>query len=309
MRVIINLSTLLLFLSVGLVICGFQGEHTIGSIQTKHIHSTINTNAINFFVIGDWGRNGKHHQRAVAVQMNASAAVFRPDFIISTGDNFYPNGVNSTKDNQWSTSFENIYNGNHLKCTWYPVLGNHDYRGLPKAEIDYSKISTRWNMPDFYYTWSRKINDSTSARFVFLDTNPLERGDTLQQMKWLDSVLSSTNEKWKIVIGHHPLYSSNPRHGNSPALIRLLKNRLEKHGVQLYLAGHDHDLQHQQPKGNVDYIVSGAGSQTRKTGTDSHTKFARDVSGFASISLSADSLQLHFIDYKGNLIYSYSRGK
>ncbi|MBC7485824.1 MAG: metallophosphoesterase [Cytophagaceae bacterium] len=275
---------------------------------------------LNFFVIGDWGRNGSHHQKEVAEQMNEIGKMIHPNFIISTGDNFYPNGVGSVYDKQWLSSFENIYTGKHLQCKWYAVLGNHDYRGTPQAELDYSKKSLRWTMPDRYYTLTQKIDDSTSVRFIFLDSNPLviknhnyysdmALQDTVQQLKWLDSVLVHAKEKWKIVIAHHPVYSSNPRHGNSARLITLLRPKLEKYGVQLYLSGHDHDLQHQKPAGTVDYVISGAGSQTRRTTEHLTTKFTRDVSGFAAISLTSDSLKLYFIDYTGTPIYSFSKGK
>ncbi|MDB5274801.1 MAG: 3,5-cyclic adenosine monophosphate phosphodiesterase CpdA [Chitinophagaceae bacterium] len=288
---------------------GCHVSQNISSSSKTFPFLSIPEKTLHFFVIGDWGRDGKYHQTEVAEAMNTTGKLAPPDFIISTGDNFYPNGVTSLQDKQWLTSFENIYSGQQVQCPWYPVLGNHDYRGNPQVEIAYTKKSSRWTMPARYYTLSKKINDSSSVRFIFLDTNPMEKLDTLHQLKWLDSVLAHSNEQWKIVVGHHPLFSSNPRHGNSAKMIALLKNRLEKHGVQLYLAGHDHDLQHQQPKGNVDYIVSGAGSQTRKTSTHSTTKFTRDISGFASISMTADSLALHFIDYKGNVIYSYKRGR
>ena len=276
--------------------------------------------ALHFFVLGDWGRNGAHHQKDVADQMENWGKDFKPAFIISTGDNFYSNGVSSVKDKQWKTSFENIYTGKHLQCFWYPVLGNHDYRGTPQAEIDYTKTQSRWTMPARYYTITQKIDDKTSARFIFLDSNPLvikNHGyysdmvlqDTVQQLKWLDSVLVHAKEEWKIVVAHHPVYSSNPRHGNSERLIALLKPKLEKHGVQLYLSGHDHDLQHQKPAGTVDYVISGAGSQTRRTTEHLTTKFTRDVSGFAAVRIKSDSLSLYFIDYTGTPIYSFSRGK
>src|SRR5690606_5278624 len=125
--------------------------------------------------------------------------------IISTGDNFYPNGVSSTSDKQWKTSFEEIYTGNHLQCPWYVVLGNHDYRGTPQAEIDYTKKQGRWRMPARYYTTTESIDDSTKVRFIFLDSNPIvihNHGyysdmvlqDTVQQLRWLDSVLVHAKE-------------------------------------------------------------------------------------------------------------------
>lgn len=318
------LKSLTYYLLLLFICCLFQTCKTGQNIQQEiHIITTplkTKKGDLNFFVVGDWGRNGKHFQKDVAHQMNETAKSISPDFILSTGDNFYPNGVKSTKDKQWLTSFENIYTGNHLQCKWYAVLGNHDYRGTPQAEIDYSIQSMRWTMPNRYYTMTKKLNDTVAARFIFLDTQPLvthnkgyysdlAQQNTEKQLHWLDSVLANAKEQWKIVIAHHPIYSSNPRHGNSETLIALLKPTLEKYGVQLYLSGHDHDLQHQRPKGNVDYIVSGAGSQTRRTAIHLDTKFTKDISGFAALSIRTDSLFLNFIDYKGNLIYTYSRGK
>lgn len=42
-----------------------------------------------FFVIGDWGRQGNGNQRLVARMMADVAGCMAPDFIVSTGDNFY----------------------------------------------------------------------------------------------------------------------------------------------------------------------------------------------------------------------------
>jgi hypothetical protein len=140
---------------------------------------------------------------------------------------------------------------------WYPVLGNHEYHGNTQAVIDYSKISRRWNMPAHYYTLLKKVNDSVKIRLVFIDTPPFVhtyRDDTTgypdackqdlnKQLNWIDSVLSHSTEKWKIVIGHHPVYSSDAKHGSTPELIEQLKPILEKYKTDFYFAGHIHNFQ------------------------------------------------------------------
>ena len=310
--------------SILLPSCDKQKSSTMGSDKSdlSSINSSLDIKrqkgALNFLVIGDWGRMGEFHQTEVAQQMDTFAQKTNAKFTIATGDNFYDNGVRSVNDPQWFGSFENIYKGSALQRDWFVVLGNHDYQGNPQAEIDYSKISRRWNMPSRYFAISKKINDTVSAKFIFIDTSPfvesyqknaeqyadLAKQDTVKQLKWLDSVLANSKEQWKIVTGHHPIYSTGSAHGNTQELFVNVKPMLEKYHVQLYLAGHEHDLQHQKPEDSyVEYIVSGAGSETRPTSKSKITEYANDVSGFALLSINSDSLKINFIDYEGNIIY------
>ena len=274
----------------------------------------LESNAIRFFFVGDWGRNGEHNQQEVADQMGKTGETFDPKFIISAGDNFYCCGVASTEDPQWKYSFEDVYRAHSLNIPWFPVLGNHDYLGNPQAQIDYSKISRRWRMPARYYTVNMK-----DVIIIFLDTNPfvkkhykkqgeyadVARQDTLRQLQWLDSTLVNSKEKWKIVVGHHPVYSTGSKHGSTPELIQTLKPILEKHHVPLYLAGHDHDLQFQKPaNSSVNYLISGSGSEVRPNTPDpAMTKYAAAVAGFMAISILDNKLTVYFIDKKGNVIY------
>ncbi|MFN8357558.1 MAG: tartrate-resistant acid phosphatase type 5 family protein [Spirosomataceae bacterium] len=278
---------------------------------------------LHFLVIGDWGRNGEQFQQQVADQMNKTAIETEPEFVINVGDNFYCCGVASTQDPQWQNSFEKVYHYHSLQIDWYSILGNHDYHGNPQAQIDYSKISRRWRMPARYYTIRQQIDDNTAVRLVFLDTNPfvkkyvthaeeyadVARQDTQKQLEWLKKVLATSKEQWKIVIGHHPVYSVGD-HGNTKELVERLKPILEKYKVHAYFCGHDHDLQHLKPIGSeVDYFVSGAGSEVTPVKPNEFTKFATATAGFASVSLSKDSLRLQFIDGQGHIIYRTSRGK
>ena len=79
-------------------------------------------------------------RKKVQWEMGVVAKKFKAEFVVSTGDNFYPNGVRSTRDYNWIASFENIYTAQSLQTDWFVVLGNHDYRGDPQAEIDYSAL-------------------------------------------------------------------------------------------------------------------------------------------------------------------------
>ena len=83
---------------------------------------------------------------------------------------------------------------------------------------------------------------------------------------------------------------------------------LEQYKVQAYFCGHDHDLQHQQPKGStVDYFVSGAGSELRPSSSYQHTLFAQSTAGFIIVAIADNTMNVYFIDEQQNVIYQYSK--
>lgn len=281
---------------------------------------------VSFIAIGDWGRDGKYLQQETADRMGIYAQNHKMDFVLTTGDNIYPAGVTGTDDTKWQTSFEQVYTAQSLQIPWYASLGNHDYYGNVQAQIDYSAINTRWKMPARYYSFEKQIDNSSSVLFVIIDSNPFEKSRlksyqenkglndsivtarneefTKRQLIWLDSVLAHSTAKWKIVAGHHPVYSGG-EHGNTPELIEQLKPLLEKYNVQMYLCGHDHDIQYlKQPDSNVHYFVSGAGSQLRSTGNMEYTIYSNSINGFLAITITDTNITASFIDVNGNNLYS-----
>jgi hypothetical protein len=279
--------------------------------------------SINFLVVGDWGRNGEFHQKDVAQQMGQEATKINSNFILSMGDNFYPDGVISTTDPQWNKSFEDIYTNYSLNIPWYTAFGNHDYRGNIQAQLDYSKVSRRWRTTERYYSFEKSIpNSSEKAIFIFIDTNPfdetlsrkshsdLEKQDKTAQLAWLENTLSKTTATWKIIIGHHPLYTTGVRRDKMLDVRNVFLPIFEKHKVNVYFAGHEHDLQHQKPEGFTHYFVSGAGSEIRPVTQDpKQTKFAISDHGFMSVQIQKDTLNLHVINYLGKELYQTKLSK
>ena len=108
-------------------------------------------------------------------------------------------------------------------------------------------------MPARTYGFQERADDGATADFFVLDTTPLayssrEEGDAVtltaddHQIAWLEKALAGSKADWKLVIGHHPVFSGG-RHGDTAELVRILAPLLERHGVSAYLNGHDHDLQ------------------------------------------------------------------
>ena len=283
---------------------------------------SIPDGAISLLVVGDWGRQGEHGQRDVAAVMGRVAESIDAAVVVSVGDNFYPNGVESVRDPQWQSSFENIYTAHSLHIPWIVATGNHDYHGSVQAQIDYSSVSRRWHMPGRYFDTTlveEHDGDTVSVLLLVIDTSPfqvryrnsgtleytdIDKQDTAVQRRMIDSVLRSSKATWKVVIGHHPMYSGGKRKGMTQDMITAFHRSFADHGVHAYIAGHEHDLQHHDDGSGVQYFVSGAGSQVRPVGPMEHTKFAKSVSGFATMVASSSQLQVHFVDLNGTLLYS-----
>jgi acid phosphatase len=272
---------------------------------------------LNFLLVGDWGRNGEPDQTDVATQMGVAAQAAGAKFIISVGDNFYEHGVTSVTDPQWQSSFEKVYVAPSLQVPWHTALGNHDYHGNCDAQIDYSKTSKRWNMPARYFVRTEHIDANNAVDFFFLDTTPMatldademkyhgnvKSQDVPKQVAWFESALKASTAPWKIVIGHHPVYSGGP-HGDTPYIIEHILPLLENYKVQAYFNGHDHDLQHLQAAA-VNLFCSGGGSKPRAKIKDlPQTKFASGCSGFAAVSLQKDKMDVQMVDDKGNKLYA-----
>jgi tartrate-resistant acid phosphatase type 5 len=284
---------------------------------------TLFPKALNFIVMGDWGRNGADHQREVAVQMGKTANRIQSQFTISTGDNFYPSGVISEWDPLWKYSYEDIYTDFRLQWDWYPVLGNHDYKSNPEAQVKYSGISRRWRMPSRYYSKLFSIPGDTASKvlILFIDTNPfipkfysnseygpnVKTQDSTLQKKWIEKELSQQDPriKWKIVVGHHPMYTGSIRSEEYDvrAVRYSLDALLKKYKADAYLAGHDHSLQHIQHTESPHYIISGAASEKTWAQLIPGSKMAASVYGFFTFSVLPQSLIMQAIDHDGRVIY------
>ena len=61
--------------------------------------------SLRFVAIGDWG-NDDGRQYEVAAGMAQWAEFYHPEFVMSLGDNFYPEGVVSVNDSKWFTHWQ-----------------------------------------------------------------------------------------------------------------------------------------------------------------------------------------------------------
>ncbi|CAE5958583.1 unnamed protein product [Arabidopsis arenosa] len=240
-------------------------------------HAPNPDGSVSFLVIGDWGRRGLYNQSQVALQMGRIGEEMDIDFVVSTGDNIYDNGMKSIDDPAFQLSFSNIYTSPSLQKPWYLVLGNHDYRGDVEAQLSpiLRSMDSRWICMRSF------IVDAEIAELFFVDTTPFVDAYFLnpqdQTYDWsgvspresylqtilteLEMGLRESRAKWKIVVGHHAIKSASI-HGNTKELESLLLPILEANKVDLYMNGHDHCLQHiSTSQSPIQFLTSGGGSK------------------------------------------------
>ena len=91
---------------------------------------------ITLYMTNDMGRNGYYDQKPIAELMGEMAGTVDPECVLAVGDIHHFNGVASPQDPLWLTNYEYVYSHPDLMLDWFPVCGNHEYRGNTQAFMD-----------------------------------------------------------------------------------------------------------------------------------------------------------------------------
>jgi hypothetical protein len=256
---------------------------------------------LHVVAFGDFGSGGRGQiETAKALQRRNRDQPYTLG--ITLGDNFYRCGVRSVNDKKWKTRWENLYTP--LGIRFYASLGNHDYghppamclgfAASPQAEIDRTEHSQSWVMPARYYTFT-----AGPVRFVAIDTE----GWNPAQLDWIQKTLEASRDepgiRWRIVYGHHPIYSSG-FHANERRIGRLRRELLpvlKANNVDLYVCGHDHNIEHLRSDG-IEFFVSGGGGAHLRAAknTRSESVFTTGGHGFLELTIDADRIEGQFYD-------------
>ncbi|KAJ1399923.1 Metallo-dependent phosphatase-like [Sesbania bispinosa] len=207
------------------------------------------------------------------------------DFVISTGDNFYPNGLSGIDDAAFDDSFTKIYTAPSLQKQWF----NDTTPFVDKYFTD---------PEDHVYDW-RGI---------------LPREQYISNLiKDVDLALKQSNAKWKIVVGHHAIRSAG-YHGDTEELVKQLLPILEANNVDLFMNGHDHCLQHISSLNSaIQFLTSGGGSKAWRGVVSwrkpEEMKFYYDGQGFMSVQLTQTEVEIAFYDVFGNVLHKWNMSK
>lgn len=233
---------------------------------------------LRFLAFGDSGGGGSD-QYALLEQMFTVPF----EMMIHTGDIAYDNGSIA----QYESNVFGVYADLFRSVPFFPASGNHDYetlQGAPFRAVFNLPGQERW----YSYDYGR-------VHFVALDTEASYK----TQAAWLDEDLAATTQPWKIVYLHRPPYSSG-EHGSDTSLRTALAPVLERHGVQLVLAGHDHNYERVTPQKGTHYVVTGGGGiGTRPVSSSSFTVLSEDVIHFVYGEVGKEEMVLHAIDATG----------
>jgi tartrate-resistant acid phosphatase type 5 len=310
----------------------FSALATLGSFAPQANALAPDGAAAEILMIGDWGYETAHEgQFGVAAGMRKymQQHAVRPEAFLLLGDNWYGALEGGAKSPRWKTQFEDIYPQQDFDCPAYAILGNHDYQNFPgnkvQDELEYARSGqSRFTMPARWYTFEFPAKNPLIT-FIALDSNvPHGDGSTShgrdftltldehkEQVAWLESELKKPRKTpYLVVMGHHPIYSDGP-HGDHPILIRDWDPLFRKYGVQLYLAGHDHDLQHLEFDGHpTSFLLSGGGGAdlyNLKIQQSARGPYAEKIYGFSHVSVTKEKMTLRHLDSDGKLLHAFTR--
>jgi len=169
------------------------------------------SDTFRFAVIGDYGDDSSQEQDVADLVKS-----WNPDFVITVGDNNYPDGDASTIDTTIGKYYHNFifpytgtYGNGATTNRFFPSLGNHDW--ITAGAIPYLDYFVLPNNERYYDFVQGPVH------FFAVDSDPHEpdgNTSTSVQGNWLKDRLSTSTDPWKLVYFHHPSYSSG-MHGST----------------------------------------------------------------------------------------------
>lgn len=244
------------------------------------------TPLLRFVSLADTGTGAKG-QYAVAQAMTKYHRQNAFDLAILAGDNIYNDGEIEKIAAVFERPYEPLL---QQGVKFRACLGNHDIR---TANGDPQVKYPGFNMQGRYYTFRQG-----AVQFLALDTN--NNADWQRQLPWLETELNRSDAPWKIVFGHHQIYSSG-HYGKNEKLIKDLTPLFQKYNVQLYINGHDHNYERTRIIDGTTYLTCGAGAGVRPVGRSEWTEHSAEKLSFAAYEVYRDRIEISAIDTKNKV--------
>ena len=249
---------------------------------------------LSFAALGDNGSGGRQAM-AVAEQMARTYQVAPFGLVALLGDICYYGNLEDRFDDVFARPMAPLLDAG---VGFELAIGNHD-EGLRRSDEGLAQIDAELRLlgtPGLYYTTTHGPAD-----LFYLDSSvPGVFGEGAAQWEWLDDALASSQNQWKIVLLHHPPFSSG-RHGSTPGAQEILGPIARRHQVDLVLAGHDHHYERTHPVDGTTYVVSGGGCKTTSVGHSAFTATAESTLEFLHVDIHGDRLRGRAVRPDGSL--------
>lgn len=247
--------------------------------------------ATRILAIGDFGVGGTA-ERSMGEAMRSWEDGHPADVLLTLGDNDYTESPSAFHDN-WTASFGWLESAGVAVAG---TLGNHDVR-VEGGRYEFDELG----MPRPKYR--RSVGD---VDFFLLNSNAAR---SLKQRDWLRAKLAGSTARWQIVAFHHPAYTCGGYFGNSAVLSRWVP-LFERYGVDLVLAGHDHNYQRFKEHRGVRYVVHGGGGAPLYSiracpASYPARRVARSVHGFLYLVASSDAIRGYAVSPAGTVIDTF----
>lgn len=238
----------------------------------------------------------------------------RPHFVVLAGD-LVDWGHNKR---EWVEEFLGPGHDLMSRVPVYSVLGNHE------GDADYYYQYMANPKPEYCYTFRYG-----NADFFMIDTNrDLSEGS--DQYNWLEQQLARSNATWKIVVHHHPPYSSeSDDHGNTfkgarstlgHSQARDLPKLFDRFGVDFSLFGHTHVYERTWPLKNnrihqregTIYINSGGAGGGLETLAPTRNWFTLEIQEghhYCTFAIYDKTLLFKAVDHQGRIFDAFQLNK
>jgi 3',5'-cyclic AMP phosphodiesterase CpdA len=305
------------------------GSDEAGWSKTYSFYSEPDTGTFRVGVIGDTQNNSQNEEFQISRNILDLLINYSPDFTLHMGDI-----VNDGSQKESWINFLSVSQELNARSPLMPVLGNHDIQNnkgddFQKPFQDYYSL---FNLPgdDVNYSFTYR-----NARFIGIFSGCAQAAEETDQVKykpgspeyiWLDNELANAEKdrsvNWIIVWMHYPVNSFG--WSNIAGWKENVLPLLEKHRIDLCLAGHRHVYErHSQMKNGVPvkkesspvfsvndgtiYITNGTagGNPTGSGGKDlPDMAFTPDKSmyNFAIMDVSNESITYRVYDQDNSLI-------
>ena len=261
----------------------------------------------HFAVIGDFSSD---LQTAPTRDVANLVKSWNPDFVATVGDNNYPDGAASTIDgnvgqwyHQFISPYKGTYGGGATTNEFWPAIGNHDYDSADGT--GYSPYLNYFTLPGNgrYYS---VVEGNVQLFIVNSDSHePDGTSPTSIQGQWLQNALATSTAQWKLVLFHHPAYSSGTTGSNV-----YMQWPFAQWGASAVISGHDHVYERLEENG-IPYFVDGLGGESifgfNTPIPGSQVRYENDY-GAMLIDTSSTAMTFQFINRSNQVIDSYTLG-